>query len=144
MKVGDAMVREVLTVSESTSVGELARLMRERGISGAPVLDSSGRLAGIVSEGDLIRELLPRYTELFEEERHRVDAQYTEQRAASLRSRPVGEIMTRGVFTIDAGAPLLKAAAMIQLKRIKRLVVVQGDQIVGLLGRRDICKALLG
>jgi len=144
MKVCDAMTRGVVTVSEGTSVKELAHLMSQRGISAAPVLDKSGRLAGIISEGDLIRELLPRYTEIFEEDRYLIDAEYTESRAESVRHRPVAEIMTRGVFTISEDAPLLKAAALLQLKRIKRLVVVSGDEIVGLISRRDICKALLG
>lgn len=143
MKVGDAMTRNVVTVAEKTSLGEAARVMRDRDISALPVLDQAGRLTGIVSEGDLIRELLPRYTELFEEERYRVDAEYTENRAASLRDRPVGEIMTRGVFTISPEAPLLKAAALLQLRHIKRVVVVEGNQIVGLISRRDICNALL-
>jgi CBS domain-containing protein len=144
MKVGDAMTTDVVTVAEDTMVGEAARLMFERDISALPVMDDSGRLIGIVSEGDLIRELLPRYTELFEEDRYRVDAEYTEQRAATLRRRPVAEIMTRGVYTITEDAPLLKAAALLQLKRIKCLVVLRGDKVVGLISRRDICKALLG
>jgi len=144
MKVGDAMTRDVVTVTEQTTVGDVARLMGDHHISALPVLDEAGGLAGIVSEGDLIRELLPRYTELFEEERYRIDAEYAEQRAATLSRRPVAEIMTRGVVTITEDAPLLKGAALLQLKRIKRLVVVQGNRIVGLLSRRDICGALLG
>lgn len=143
MKVGDAMTKDVITVSEDTPVGEAACIMRERDVSALPVMDKEGCLIGIVSEGDLIRELLPRYTELFEEERYRVDAEYTEQRAEALRRRPVSEIMTHGVFTIGADAPLLKAAAILQLRHIKRLVVICGDEIVGLLSRRDISNALL-
>jgi CBS domain-containing protein len=143
MKVGDAMTRNVVTVSENTTVGEAARLMREHDISAVPVVDASGHLSGIVSEGDLIRELLPHYTELFEEERYRIDAEYAEQRAAALSRRSVAEIMTRGVVTITEDAPLLKGAALLQLKRIKRLVVVRGDAIVGLVSRRDISNALL-
>lgn len=144
MKVADAMTRDVVTVPEDTPLGEVACLLRKYDISAIPVVDSAGRLAGIVSEGDLIRELLPQYTELMEEERYRIDAEYTEHRAITLRSRPVGEIMTRGVFTIGADEPLLKAAAVLQLKRIKRLVVVRDSAIVGLLSRRDITDALLG
>jgi len=144
MKVSEAMTGHVVIVSEDTPVRELARLMRERGISAAPVTDKAGRLTGIISEGDLIRELLPRYTEILEEERYLVDTEYTENRAEAVRHRPVAEIMTRGVFTITEDAPLLKAAPLLQLKRIKRLVVVRGSDIVGLITRRDICKALLG
>ena len=144
MKARDAMTTEVVTVSEDTPVGEVARLMHESNISAIPVLDRAGALVGIVSEGDLIRELLPRYIELFEEERYRIDAEYTEHRATDLRHQPAGAVMTRGVITVPADAPLLKAAAILQLKRIKRLVVVEGDKIVGLLSRRDITNALLG
>lgn len=143
MKVGDAMTRQVVTVTEDTDVGEAARIMRDHDLSALPVMDRSGRLTGIISEGDLIRELLPRYTELFEEERYRVDAEYTENRAQAVRSRPVGEIMTRGVFTINEGEPLLKGAALLQLRHIKRLVVMRGEEVVGLLSRRDITSALL-
>ncbi|UCH36395.1 MAG: CBS domain-containing protein [Armatimonadota bacterium] len=124
MKVGDVMTRDVVTASEDASVAEVAELMQEHNISSVPVLDRAGKLTGIVSEGDLVRELLPQYGEMIQEDRYRVDPEYPEQRAAELRHRPVKGIMTRPVITTTEATALLRAAAMLQLKRIKRLDVV--------------------
>ena len=54
MRAKDVMTPSVVTVDPNTSVQDLATLLSERGISGAPVVDSSGRMIGIVSEGDLL------------------------------------------------------------------------------------------
>ena len=54
MRAMDVMTTDVITVDPDTTVQALAALLAERGISGAPVVDSSGRLVGIVSEGDLL------------------------------------------------------------------------------------------
>ena len=61
MRAGDVMTTEVVTVGPGTSVTDVAKLMLERRISGVPVVDGSGRLVGLVSEGDLMRraELVP-------------------------------------------------------------------------------------
>ena len=53
MRAMDVMTTDVITVDPDTTVQALATLLAERGISGAPVVDSSGRLVGIISEGDL-------------------------------------------------------------------------------------------
>lgn len=55
MQAKDVMTRNVVTVSPDTPVNEVARTLIKRRISAVPVLDAKGRLAGIVSEGDLMR-----------------------------------------------------------------------------------------
>ena len=59
MRAGDVMVRAVVTASPDTSVDGLARLMINLSVSGVPVLDSHGRLVGIVTEGDLLAASRP-------------------------------------------------------------------------------------
>ena len=54
MRAMDVMTTDVITVDPDMTVQALARLLAERGISGAPVVDSNGRLVGIISEGDLL------------------------------------------------------------------------------------------
>src|SRR3972149_442896 len=53
-KAKDIMTRDVITVSPDTTMEELGRLFIERGISGAPVVDNSGNVIGIITENDLI------------------------------------------------------------------------------------------
>jgi CBS domain-containing protein len=57
MRAMDIMTTDVITVDPDMTVQDLAKLLAERGISGAPVVDASGRLVGIVSEGDLCTAL---------------------------------------------------------------------------------------
>ena len=54
MRAMDVMTTDVITVDPDTTVQALATLLAERGISGAPVVDTNGRLVGIISEGDLL------------------------------------------------------------------------------------------
>lgn len=144
MKVGQAMCRELVTASPSATVAQVADLFSRHAVSAVPVVDDLGNLVGIVSEGDLIRSLLPRYSEILEEERYLHDWELMEERAATVRGRPITEIMTSHVYTVAEDAPLLKAAALIQLHHVKRLPVVRGDKLVGVISRTDICRALLG
>ena len=55
MRVGDVMTSDVVTIGPQASVHDIAALLLERNISGVPVVDDQGRLAGLVSEGDLVR-----------------------------------------------------------------------------------------
>ena len=54
MRAADVMTTDVITVDPETTVQSLATLLAERGISGAPVVDASGHLVGVISEGDLL------------------------------------------------------------------------------------------
>lgn len=147
MQVKDLMSREVITVSPDTSVEESARIMLEHKISGLPVLDSRGRLAGIVTEGDLIRRAA-RFKEpgilpvlgglvylddpaLFIGELRRAMALH------------VGRLMTRDVYSVQAGDEVDKAATLMLRRQVKRLPVVDGEgKLAGIISRRDLVKAL--
>jgi len=67
MRAMDVMTTDVITVDPETTVQSLATLLAERGISGAPVVDSDGRLVGVISEGDLLHR-----AEIGTARRHRV------------------------------------------------------------------------
>lgn len=147
MKVSEVMTEEVITVSTSDSVEQCARLLQEHNISGLPVLDESGRVAGMVTEGDLIRRAsrvkAPGYLEIlggliylgspkkFVEEL---------QRAMSLEA---GQLMSRDVFTVKPEDDIEVAATLMVEKMISRLPVVDDKgKLVGIISRRDIMGSL--
>lgn len=118
MLVGDYMTRDVLTITESTTVAEALRLMLDRGVNRLPVVDEAGALSGIVSDMDL------RIAEA----------------SGSLTSR-VHSIMTTRLFTVGEYEPLEQAAAVMRQRGIGGLPVVRGDQLVGIITDGDVFEA---
>jgi CBS domain-containing protein len=127
------------------SVRDLAALLSERGISGAPVMDSGGRMVGIVSEGDLLHR-----TELGTEKRdERRHSWWLEHYASGLaqdyvksHGRAVRDIMTRNVTTVTEDTNLADVAMELETKRLKRVPVMRDGQIVGIISRSNLVRAL--
>ncbi len=145
MRAIDVMTPNVITVEPDTSVQRLAALLSERGISGAPVVDSSGRMIGIVSEGDLLHR-----TELGTERRDdRRRSWWLEHYASGLaqdyvksHGRTVKDIMTRDVITVSEETTLADVAMLLEVNRIKRVPVMRDDKIVGIVSRSNLVRAL--
>ena len=111
--------------------------------AGAPVVGEKGELVGIVSEGDLIRRpetgTSKRHSwwlELLSNERT-LAAEYVKS-----HSRKVADVMTSDVITAKPDTPLGEIAAMLERNRIKRVPIVEGGKIVGLVSRANILQAL--
>jgi CBS-domain-containing membrane protein len=132
--VEDAMTADVVTVDPDASVTVAARIMRDAGVSGLPVVDCDGCLVGIVTEADLLhRAVVPDSTE--DEARH------------SARDRwpgsTVADLMSREVIGARRDDPLAKAARLMEKARVRRLVVVgNGFALEGIISRSDVVAAL--
>ena len=128
------MTRDVMWVAPDKSVRDIARLLSSRGIGAVPVLDH-GRLVGIVSEGDLFRR-----TELGTERHSDEREQGTAfKKAAASVAR---EAMSCDVATVSEDATLAAIAELMETKGIRRVPVVSGDRLAGIVSRSDIIRAL--
>jgi CBS domain-containing protein len=143
MIASDVMTRNVISVPPDATVAQAAELMLERGISGVLVVDASGTLAGIVTEGDLLRR-----SELGTERRRswwlRLIASPGRQAADFTRThgRRVADVMTRDVVSVPTDANLEAIVALMEEHRIKRVPVLEGDHVVGVVSRADLLRAL--
>ncbi len=140
----DVMTRNLVTVRPDMPVAALAALLSERGISGAPVVDATGKLLGLVTESDLMRRLAAArdgkpglLARLFGEPG---DAA---ARYARAHGKRVEDVMTRDVTTITPGTPVESAAALMERQNIRRLPVVEERVLLGVVSRADLLKALL-
>jgi CBS domain-containing protein len=142
----DVMTTDVISVDPDTTVQALAILLAERGISGAPVVDSSGRLIGIISEGDLLHR-----AEIGTARHHRERRRswWLDHFASDLareyvksHGRTVKDIMTRDVVTVTEDTDLGEVAALLEAKRIKRVPVMHAGKIVGIISRANLVRAL--
>ena len=143
MKATDVMTSHVVSVAPDDSVLKCVRLMLEYRISGLPVIDAKGNLAGIVTEGDFLRRAeagterkRPRWLEFFAG-RGRLADEYVHS-----HGRKVSEVMTPGPVTITENTPVEEVVHLMEQRRIKRLPVVRGTKVVGIVSRANLLHAL--
>jgi CBS domain-containing protein len=141
------MSTDVITASPETSVQDLAALLGKHGISGVPVVNADNTLVGIVSEGDLLfraethleRRTEPRrsrWFDMFAWERERA------RDYVKAHGRTVGDVMTRDVTTVSETTELQEIANLLETKRIKRVPVLRGGSVVGIVSRANLVRAL--
>jgi CBS-domain-containing membrane protein len=143
MKAEDVMVSTVITVGVNASIGEVAAILLNNHISAAPVVDEKGELVGIVSEGDLMRR-----PEIGTTKRHSWWLQLISNKWASAteyiksHSRKVADVMTRDLITAKPDTPLGDIAGLLERNQIKRVPIVEGGKLVGIVSRANILQAL--
>ncbi len=132
-KAADLMSSPAITARTTDPVFSAARLMLESGISGVPVLDAGGRPVGMVSDGDLLgRRAEDRPSPWLE-----MLAKQSPPPESAL-VRPVGEVMSAPLITISLNASVRDIAETFQAHRIKRLPVLDGEGLVGVVSRADL------
>ena len=143
MNAADVMTRSVLSVTPDAPLVEAIRLMLDNHVSGLPVIDETGQLVGILTEGDLLRRgetgterHRPRWLEIL------MGPQRLASEYVRTHGRKVGEIMTREPVSVAPKAPLDELVELMERHRIKRVPVVEGDKPVGIVSRADLLRAL--
>jgi CBS domain-containing protein len=110
----DVMTRDIITVSPSIKVKDLAMILIKNQISGAPVADKKGKILGIVSEADIVAK----------------------------RGKDAGAIMSKKVISVRQDTSVEEIAQLMMTHAIKRLPVMDGGKIIGIVSRADIVSAI--
>ncbi len=144
MKAEDIMTRRVISVGPDATIFEAVRLMLQHRISGLPVVDASGNLIGMVTEGDFLRRAeigterhRPRWLE-FVLGPGRGAAEYTHS-----HSRRVDEIMSTEPYSVSEDAPVEEIVSLMERRRIKRVPVTRDARVVGIVSRANLVRAML-
>ena len=142
MIAANVMTTNVIAVRDDATVREVAELLVTAGISAVPVVDSQGRLAGIVSEGDLLRnaqiETEPRRAGLLG-----ILAAPASFLAEFINAHAVkvADVMTRDVVTATEETSLRDIAARLETSGIKRVPIMRNGQLVGIVSRANLLRA---
>ena len=143
MRAHQIMKKHIVSVSPQTSILDAANLMLRNHISGLPVLDEKGALKGVVSEGDFLRRAetgtgrkRSAWLELFTGV-GRAATDFVHE-----RGRKVEDVMTENPVTIDEQTPLDEIVHLMHKHGIKRLPVINGQALVGIVTRSDILQAV--
>jgi len=146
MKAKDIMTKDVLTVSLDTPVKKVAELLADYEISGAPVLDEHERVIGIVTESDLIEQKknlhLPTVVTLFEGVLLLERPQKIKREIEKMLGATVKDIYSKKVITVAEDTSLEDIATIMSEKKIHLLPVLKGNELVGIIGKADVVRAL--
>lgn len=153
LRAQDIMTPDPITVSESLTVSDLARIFTENQISGVPVTDDTGALVGVVSQTDVIRRSAgeesaegnevrrPTYYQLLDS--GNLEEFDDELLAALPQEEIVGEICSRSVITSHPAYPLLDLLELMVAHDVHRVIVVDEDrQPVGIVSSMDVLRGI--
>ena len=144
MKASEIMTPDVISADPDATVLQAARYMLQHHISGLPVIDKTGALVGILSEGDFLRrrethtDRRPSRWLEFLMGPGKLAAEYTHTHGSK-----VSEVMTTKMHTISEDTPLEKIVEMMERYRIKRVPVLRGKKVVGIVTRANLMHAMV-
>ena len=142
----DIMTRDVVTVTPDTSLEELASLLVKNEISGAPVVDAGGALYGVVTENDLIEQNkrlhIPTVVSFLDAAIYLESSKRFADEVRRVTATKVGDICNRKVISITGDASLTDIATIMAEKKVHLLPVVEGGKVIGIVGKRDVVKAV--
>jgi CBS domain-containing protein len=144
MYAKDVMISTVISVEPNSTILQAARQMLQHHISGLPVIDHDGGLVGILSEGDFLRR-----RETATERRHsrwleflmgpgRLAVEYSHSHGSK-----VAEVMTPDVHTVTEDTSLEEIVELMERYRVKRLPVMRGKKVVGMVTRSNLMRAMV-
>lgn len=143
MQAKDIMTTKVVTIAVDGTVEGAVGLMLDNHVSALPVVDAEGGLVGLISEGDLMRRASeqdeprkPWWLKVF------AGANETQSEFVKLRSRHVADVMTREVVSVDEDTPVGDIARLLEKHRIKRVPVMSGGRLTGIVSRANLLHAL--
>jgi len=143
MRASDIMVKDVIAVKPDNDIVDVAALLLTNRISAAPVVNDTGTLLGMISEGDLIRRSeaetehdRPWWLKLLMG-RELLAAEFLRE-----NSRKASDLMTRDVVSADPDTSVAEIATLLERHRIKRVPIVQNGAVVGIVSRANLIQAL--
>jgi CBS domain-containing protein len=142
--VQQVMTHHVVTVRPDMPLKDVARVLIDSGISGVPVVDDRGHIAGVVSEADFL--VKGQGAQAIHHRRLASllgESQTTRQQLAKVAATTAGEAMTAPAITIEPSRTLQEAAAQMTAHEVNRLPVARDGRLIGIVTRADLVRAYL-
>jgi CBS domain-containing protein len=146
-KAQEIMTKNVITATLATTVTELAQLLASHNIGGVPVLDLSGTLLGVVTESDLIVQKkkihIPTVVTILDSVFYLENPDKMEKEMKKIAGSTVGDIYSKEPITVVEDTLIDEIATLMAEKNVHTLPVMRGDELVGVIGKKDIIKTLI-
>lgn len=136
LKLKDIMTRDVVSAGPDMTIRDAMELLSERHISGAPVVDG-GKVVGIFSSSDLLALLAD-----LNDTTPSLTFRRRKSRTTPLEDVTVDEVMTRKVHSLPPDCSIEEAAQVMMKRQIHRVLVMEGDTVLGIVSTSDVAKAV--
>ncbi len=147
IKVKDIMTKELVTVSPQTEITIAAKILLEKRINGLPVIDDSGKLVGILCQSDLVAQQksipIPSVYTLLDSFIPLTSLKRIDKEVKKIAALKVEQAMTPKPVTVGPETDIEDVARLMVDKKYHTLPVMEGDKIVGVVGKEDVLKTLL-
>jgi len=147
LTVKDIMTTEVITLSPETDIVQAAQILLDNRINGAPVTDDQGRIIGILCQSDLVAQQkkipLPNLFTLFDGYITLTSSKQLEKQVRKIAAWTVSDAMTPNPVTIQSDTSIETAAALMVDSKFHTLPVMEGGQMVGIIGKVDVLRTLV-
>jgi CBS domain-containing protein len=147
LKAKDIMTKEVITVSPDTEIANAAKILLEKRINGLPVVDAFGRLVGILCQSDLVVQQksipIPSVFTLLESFIPLTSMKRIDKEVEKIAALKVKQAMTPNPVTVGLDTDIEEIARLMVDKKYHTLPVVEGDKVIGIVGKEDVLKTLL-
>ena len=141
MQVKDIMSSEVKTCQAGSSIKDVATIMCFNKISGLPVVDKDDNVVGIVSEKDVLFSMFPDMHDVMASGA-KPNFEEMEKDYNSVLTKNVDDLMTTAVASVTPDMPILRAASMMWVRKIRRIPVIENNKVVGIISMGDVHKAV--
>jgi CBS domain-containing protein len=146
MRVRDLMTTKVFSVRTDAAVSDVARLMWEHGISGVPVLDAQNRLAGLVTELDMIvrngRLEMPVFLQILDAVVPLELPGHLQQRLLHMMGTHAQDVMTRDIHPVAPDDDIADLVDIMVKRRLNPVPVVQDGKLVGIVSHADLVRVM--
>lgn len=145
MKVKDIVKKKFVYTTPSATVYEAAKLIFGENHTGLPVVKGKNKmLVGFITDQDITSDMFPGVKDLMEDYVHERDFEEMEKKIKPILAKKVEDVMSKRVVSIHLEDPLLKAEALMKVKDVRRLPVVDDKKhMIGIISKGDIFRALV-
>ena len=147
LKVKDIMTKDVISVSPEMEITTAAKILLEKRINGLPVIDPFGRLIGILCQSDLVAQQkaipVPSVFTLLESFIPLTSIKRIDKEVEKIAALTVKQAMTPNPVTVGPETDIEDVAKLMVDKKYHTLPVMEGDKVVGIVGKEDVLKTLL-
>jgi CBS domain-containing protein len=140
------MTQDVVTVNKNQPISDLSKIFIENHFNGVPVLDNTGKVVGVVTQGDLIEQNknlhIPTVIALFDAVLFLESEKKFEDDLKKLTGSKIEDIYHKNLITVSPDTDLNEIITLMAEKNIHTLPVLDGDKLIGIIGKRNIIREM--